>query len=160
MRSIDKIIVGTFIVFFIFAISIDYINGVAPVNERIRNENTSKWLWPPQFIFKLFYWWGENVDPILLDNDYFVKYLTILSPFVFAPFYLIGIYAIYNKKQWIRIPMILFSIILFLDLNYFFYQAIFSIEKTKKFIIIYIRIWLLSNISINFNLSILAEKCF
>jgi hypothetical protein len=135
MRSIDKIIIGSFIAFFIFAISIDYINSVAPVNERITNENTSKWIWPPQFAFKLYYWWCENVDPILLHNDYLVKYLTILSPFIFAPFYLIGIYAIYNKKQWIRIPMIIFSLVLFFDINYFFYQALFGIEKTKNLLL-------------------------
>jgi hypothetical protein len=132
MRSIDQLIIGTFIVFFIFAITIDYINSVAPVNEEIRHENTSKWLWPPQFVFKLFYWWSENVDPILLHNNYLVKYLTCLSPFLFAPFYLISIYAIYYKHQWIRIPIILFSLILFFDLNYFFYQASFGKEKTKN----------------------------
>ncbi|CAF1115921.1 unnamed protein product [Rotaria sordida] len=135
MRSIDKIIIGTFITFFIFAITIDYINSVAPVHEEIRDENTSKWLWPPQFVFKLFYWWCENVDTILLHNDFLVKYLTCLSPFLFAPFYLIAIYAIYHKRQWIRIPIILFSLILFFDLNYFFYQALFGKEKTKNLLL-------------------------
>ncbi|CAF3001375.1 unnamed protein product [Rotaria socialis] len=132
MRSIDKLIIGSFTVFFIFAISIDYINSVATVNEEIINENTSKWIWPPQFVLKLFYWWCENVDPILLHNDYLVKYLTFLSPFMFAPFYLIATYAIYNEKQWIRMPMIIFSLILFFDLNYFFYQAVFGTEKAKN----------------------------
>ena len=135
MYSIDKIIITTFIIFFIFSISIDYINSVAPVNQRIINENTLKWIWPPQFVFKLFYWWCKHVDPILLNNDYFVKYLTMLSPFIFAPFYLISIYAIYNQKQWIRIPIIIFSFILFFDLNYFFYQALFGIEKTRNILL-------------------------
>ncbi|CAF5091054.1 unnamed protein product, partial [Rotaria sp. Silwood1] len=84
------------------------------------------------FVFKLFYWWCENVDPILLHNDAFVKYLTCLSPFLFAPFYLLAIYAMYHKHQWIHIPIILFSLILFFDLNYFFYQTIFGKEKTKN----------------------------
>ncbi|CAF1070875.1 unnamed protein product [Didymodactylos carnosus] len=129
MQSIDKIIIGTFLAFFIFAITIDYINSVAPVNEKIRNENTSKWLWPPQAFFKLFY---ENVDPVLFHNNSFVKYLTCLSSFLFAPFYVTAIYAIYHKHQWIRKPMILFSLILFFDLNYFFYQALFGREKMKN----------------------------
>ncbi|CAF0737600.1 unnamed protein product [Adineta steineri] len=132
MQSLDKIIINTFIIFFIFAFTFDYINPVAPVNERITNEETSKWIWPPQFILKLYYWWCENVDPMLLTNDYLVKYLCFLSPFLFAPFYLIGIYAIYNKKQWIRIPIIIYSLIFFFDLNYFFYQALFGKEKTQN----------------------------
>ncbi|CAF1132157.1 unnamed protein product [Adineta ricciae] len=135
MRSIDKLIVGTFLVFFLIALTIDYINAVAPMNKQIRDEDTSKWSWPPAFILKLFYWWGHNVDPLLLTNESITKVLAILSPFVFAPFYLIGIYAICYKKRWIRMPMLLYALVLFLDLGYFFYQAIFGLEKSKNLVL-------------------------
>ncbi|UJR17727.1 hypothetical protein I4U23_004625 [Adineta vaga] len=135
MRTIDKIIIVSFIFFFIFAIFIDYINAVSPENKRIRYEDTSKWIWPPQFVLKVFYWWCEHADPFLLENETVAKYLAVLSPFLFAPFYLIGIYAIYNKKQWIRFPMIIYSFVLFFDLNYFFYQAIYGIEKSNNLLL-------------------------
>ncbi|CAF1488594.1 unnamed protein product [Adineta steineri] len=135
MQSLDKIIIGSFILFFVSAISLEYINAVAPGNERITNEKTSKWIWPPQFVLKSYYSWCENVDPILLNNDYLIKYFCCLSLLILAPFYLIGIYAIYNKKQWIRVPMIICALILFFGSNYFFYQALFGVEKTRNLLL-------------------------
>ncbi|CAF1126071.1 unnamed protein product [Adineta steineri] len=135
MQSLDKIIIGSFILFFVSAISLEYINAVTPVNERITNEKTSKWIWPPSFILKLYYSWCENVDPILLNNDYLMKYFCCFSLLILAPFYLIGIYAIYNKKQWIRVPMIICAFILFFGSNYVFYQGLFGVEKTRNILL-------------------------
>ncbi|CAF4146153.1 unnamed protein product [Adineta steineri] len=132
MQSLDKIIIGSFILFFVSAISLEYINAVTPVNERITNEKTSKWIWPPSFILKLYYSWCENVDPILLNNDYLMKYFCCFSLLILAPFYLIGIYAIYNKKQWIRVPMIICAFILFFGSNYVFYQEGLTINFEHK----------------------------
>ena len=55
-----------------------------------------------------------------------IKYLSVLSPFVFCPFYLVAICAIVTRREWIRIPIIIYASILFVDLSAFFVEAIWG----------------------------------
>jgi hypothetical protein len=50
----------------------------------------------------------------------------MLSPFVFCPFYLVSIFAIVTRREWIRIPIIIYSSILFVDLSAFFVEGIWG----------------------------------
>lgn len=71
-------------------------------------------------------WWCEICDPVLCYNPLWIKYLSMLSPFVFLPFYFVSMYAIVARKEWIRIPIIIYSSILFVDLSAFFVEGIWG----------------------------------
>ncbi len=55
-----------------------------------------------------------------------IKYLSLLSPLVFLPFYLLSIWAILTRREWIRLPIIIHSSILFVDLSAFFVEGIWG----------------------------------
>jgi hypothetical protein len=105
---------------------VDWINSVAPHNGGITEKNVHEFSWPPRPVFDVYWWWCRVADPVLLYNPLWIKYLSMLSPFVFAPFYLVAIYAIITRREWIRIPIIIYSSILFVDLSAFFVEAIWG----------------------------------
>jgi len=122
---VDRLIIGSFGTFCVIGIFIDYINAVAPVGG-VSPEAAKTWSWPPQFMFPAYFWWCRAADPILHLNPMWIKYLSWLSPFVFCPFYIVAIYGVYNRKDWIRMPIVVYASILFVDLSAFFVEAIYG----------------------------------
>ena len=123
--TLDRIIVVTYAIFCTIAILVDYINAFAPVGLLTRSK-AAEWQWPPAFIWPLYFWWCEHADPILQYNPLWIKYLSLLSPVIFAPFYIINIYAILTRQNWIRIPSVIYASILFVDLSAFYVEAIWG----------------------------------
>jgi len=123
--TIDYIIIASFAIFCVIAAFIDYINAFAPVGG-VTESDSKHWLWPPQFVFPFYFWWCRVCDPILQLNPLWIKYLSLLSPVVFIPFYIVAIYAIINKKPWIRIPCIMYASILFVDLSAFYVESVWG----------------------------------
>jgi len=104
---------------------VDYINAFAPVGG-VTELSAADWKWPPKFVWPLYFWWCKMCDPVLQLNPLWIKYLSMLSPLVFCPFYLVCIYAIYNQKDWIRIPIVMYAAVLFVDLSAFFVESIWG----------------------------------
>jgi hypothetical protein len=61
-------------------------------------------MWPPEWIIKIFLKWCEEVDPLLRANPLWYRTLAHISPVVYAPFYVLAIYAFINEREWIKIP--------------------------------------------------------
>ena len=74
----------------------------------------------------MFFWWCRAADPVLQLNPLWIKYLSLLSPVVFAPFYLASIYAVSRGRDWIRIPSVMYASVLFVDLSCFTVEAIWG----------------------------------
>jgi len=125
MTTLDRVLVGSFATFFVIGVVVDYINAFGPANG-ITRENTKDWNWPPQVVWDLYFWWARICDPVLAVNPVWIKYLSLLSPVVFCPFYLLSIWAIVTRREWIRIPIIIYSSILFIDLSAFFVEGIYG----------------------------------
>jgi len=126
MTGIDKLMVVSFAIFFVIGCVVDYINAISPADGGVTRETAKLWSWPPPPVFDAYFWWCDICDPILQINPLWIKYLSMLSPFVFCPFYLVAIYAIIKRREWIRIPIIIYSAILFIDLSAFFVEAIWG----------------------------------
>ena len=77
-------------------------------------------------MWQLYFWWCEHADPVLQLNPLWIKYLSVLSPVVFCPFYLASIYAITRRRDWIRIPSIMYASVLFVDLSAFFVEGVWG----------------------------------
>ena len=59
-------------------------------------------------------------DPIFLDTPLWLRVMCGIDGFVFGPFYLVLIYAFVRRRDWIRIPAIVFvSAIVYSTLVYF-----------------------------------------
>jgi hypothetical protein len=57
--------------------------------------------------------WAQRTDPLWLANPPVVRIQTGLSVFVYGPFYLLTIGALFRKASWIRLPALLISGALF-----------------------------------------------
>lgn len=62
-------------------------------------------------------WWCELADPLLCANPLWFKVMCFVSPFVYAPLYLVAIYAMVRGLEWIRIPILITSGALFYTLS-------------------------------------------
>jgi hypothetical protein len=69
--------------------------------------------WPPRFFIDLVHWYGRTFDPALMARGAWWKATIWLDVIVFGPYYLFATYAFIKGKDWIRIPTIIYSSILF-----------------------------------------------
>lgn len=58
--------------------------------------------------------------------------LLISTPFLSTSSYLVAIYAIVTRKEWIRVPILLYSSVLFVDLAAFFVEAIWGLVPSPN----------------------------
>lgn len=70
-------------------------------------------LWPPRFVVDLVHWWGHNYDPVIIARPAWWKVAILFDVVVFGPFYVVAIYAYTQGKEWIRIPSIIYSSLMF-----------------------------------------------
>ena len=91
--ALDTTIIVTYAVFFTIGVFVDYINAFAPVGGLTR-KTAADWSWPPSFMWPPYFFWCEHADPVLQLNPLWIKYLSLLSPVLFCPFYAVSIYAI------------------------------------------------------------------
>ena len=69
--------------------------------------------WPLPFFVDLVHWWGNTFDPLLMARPMWWKATIWLDILFFGPYYLAASYAFIKGKDWIRIPTIIYSSILF-----------------------------------------------
>jgi hypothetical protein len=124
LPGIDKLIIVSLSIFFVIALFVDYINALAPIGG-VSIESSKLWKWPPQFVWDLYFFWVQ-IDPLLHAQPAWCQFVSWLSPFIYAPFYLWAIYCIYNRKEAIRIPMIIYASLLFETLAIYYYEAIWG----------------------------------
>lgn len=70
-------------------------------------------LWPPAPAVNAIHWWGSTFDPVLMARPVWWKMTIWIDALGFGPFYVIAIYAFATGKDWIRLPSIIYSAMLF-----------------------------------------------
>jgi hypothetical protein len=70
-------------------------------------------VWPLPFFIDMVHWYGNTFDPLLMARPMWWKATIWLDVLFFGPFYLAAAYAFIKGKDWIRIPTIIYSSILF-----------------------------------------------
>jgi hypothetical protein len=86
--------------------------------------------WPPKPFIDLVHWWGKNFDPVLLVRPVWWKATIWLDAILFGPFYIAAIYAFIRGRDWIRIPAIIQSSILFTNVTIILSEEIFGVWKS------------------------------
>ncbi len=69
--------------------------------------------WPLPFLVDMVHWWGGHFDPLQMARPPWWKATIWLDAVLFGPYYAVAIYAFIKGKEWIRIPTIIYSCILF-----------------------------------------------
>ncbi len=55
------------------------------------------------------HWYAVSFDPIFLDPPTFLWLMCTFDAFVFGPFYLVLIYAFVRRRNWIRVPALIYG---------------------------------------------------
>jgi hypothetical protein len=108
-RPIDWLLLGFFIINLGFITYIVDIKQLVIV-DRARFEYP---LWPPRAMVDLVHWWGGRFDPLLIARPAWWRATIWLDSILFGPFYAVAIYALVKGKEWIRVPAIFWSGVMF-----------------------------------------------
>lgn len=66
-------------------------------------------VWPPAPVVDLVHWWGETYDPLLLARPPFWQMTIWIDVLFFGPFYFAALYAFIRRREWIRVPALVWS---------------------------------------------------
>jgi hypothetical protein len=110
-RKVDWIFVGFFLINFFF---ITYIVDL----EQLVVSDPSHFqqpLWPPAPMVAMVHWYGSSFDPLLMARPQWWKMTIWIDVLFYGPFYALAIYAFIKGRDWIRIPAIFYSGMMFAD---------------------------------------------
>ena len=98
-----------------FFLNLFYITYIVDLEQLvIKNPDDFQYpLWPLPFLVDMVHWWGITFDPLQWARPTWWKATIWLDAVFFGPYYLFAIYAFIKGKDWIRIPTIIYSSILF-----------------------------------------------
>jgi hypothetical protein len=71
--------------------------------------------WPPAFFVDMVHSYGMRLDPLLLSRPVWWKMTIWLDVLFYGPFYALATYAFIRGRDWIRIPAVFYSGMLFAD---------------------------------------------
>ena len=108
-RRVDWIFVGFFLInlFFITYI-VDIEQLIIPDPSHFQQP-----LWPPASMIRMVHSYGNSFDPLLMARPQWWKMTIWLDVLFYGPFYVLAIYAFIKGKEWIRIPAIFYSGMMF-----------------------------------------------
>lgn len=66
-------------------------------------------IWPPESLLHLVHWWERSFDPLLLARPAWYRATIWLDVLGFGPFYVAAIYAFVKRRNWIRIPVVIWA---------------------------------------------------
>jgi len=108
-RRMDWLFVFFFLINFFF---ITYIVDVEQIIIRDPN-NYQQPIWPPELMVKLIHWYGSSFDPLLMARPVWWRMTIWIDSLFYGPFYAFAIYAFIKGRDWIRIPAIFYSGMMF-----------------------------------------------
>jgi hypothetical protein len=110
-RRLDWLFVAFFIINFFF---ITYVVDL----EQLVIPDPSQYVqpaWPPPIMLKVIHFYGSTYDPLLIARPQWWKNTIWLDVLFYGPFYAVAIYAFLRGREWIRIPAIFYSGMMFAD---------------------------------------------
>jgi emopamil binding protein len=65
--------------------------------------------WPLPPVVDAIHWWGRNFDPLVLARPVWWRALIWIEVLLYGPFYAAAVYAFLLRRDWIRIPSIMWA---------------------------------------------------
>jgi hypothetical protein len=89
-------------------------------------------IWPLPFMVDIIHWYGRTFDTVLIARPVWWKATIWIDAIFFGPFYIAGIYAFIKGKEWIRIPAIIYSSVLFTNVAIILAEEIWGPYASPK----------------------------
>jgi hypothetical protein len=110
-RRLDWLIVAFFVInFFFITYIVDLEQLVIPDPTQYRQP-----AWPPPVMLNMIHSYGSTFDPLLMARPQWWKNTIWLDVLFYGPFYAMAINAFLRGREWIRIPAIFYSGMMFAD---------------------------------------------
>jgi emopamil binding protein len=89
-------------------------------------------LWPPRAIVDLVHWWGRNFDPPLMAREAWWRATIWIDVLGFGPFYGAAIYAFVKRRDWIRLPAIIWSSVMLTNVTIILFEEFAGAHATSR----------------------------
>ncbi len=112
-RKVDWIFVGFFL------INLCFITYIVDIEQIIISDPThfQQPPWPPASMVKVIHWYGTSFDPLLIARPLWWKMTIWVDALLYGPFYVFAIYAFIKGRDWIRMPAIFYSGMMFMGVT-------------------------------------------
>jgi len=110
-RKLDWFFIGFFLINLLF------ITYIVDIEQLIISDpyHFTQPLWPPAPMVKMIHNYRTTLDPLLMARPQWWKNTIWLDVVFYGPFYVAALYAFIKGKNWIRIPAIFYSGMMFAD---------------------------------------------
>ena len=101
--------------------------------EQIVIPDTSHWtypVWPPRAIVDLSHWWGKTFDPLLYARPVWWRATIWIDVVLFGPYYVFAVYAFIKKRNWIRVPSIIYASVMLTNVTIILSEEIWGPHAT------------------------------
>jgi emopamil binding protein len=108
-RKVDWIFTGFFL------INLFFITYIVDIEQLIISDpfHFQQPIWPPASMVSLIHWYGSSFDPLLMARPPWWKMTIWIDSLLYGPFYAFAIFAFIKGRDWIRIPAIFYSGMMF-----------------------------------------------
>ena len=149
-RRVDWIFVG------FFMINLFFITYIVDLEQLIIPDpfHFQQPLWPPAATVKLIHAYGSFFDPLLMARPQWWKMTIWIDVLFYGPFYVLAIYAFVKGRDWIRIPAIFYSGMMFMGVSVILGEEIAGPHAAPHFpVVLGLNLpWLLMPIFLTFRL--------
>jgi hypothetical protein len=125
-RPVDWILLGFFVV------NLGFITYIVDLEQLVIADVTrfEYPLWPPRALVDLVRWWGNTFDPLLNGRPAWWRATIWLDVLLFGPFYAAAIWAIVKGREWIRVPAIFWSGVMFANVSIIMFEELVGPHAT------------------------------
>lgn len=119
-RPLDWVLLG------FFAINLLFITYIVDVEQLVIADRAhfEYPVWPPRVLVDLVHFWGDKFDPLQNARPPFWRATIWLDVLLFGPFYAAAIWAIVKGRDWIRVPAIFWSGIMFANVSILMFEEL------------------------------------
>ncbi len=137
MSRRSKILDALIVSFFVF--NLVFVTGmVSPIQILYEDLTTTVYRpWPPSFVVEWVQWWGLSFDPTLMTRPVWRLTTVWIDVLLFGPFYMVGVYAIVGRRNWIRGPALMYAAIMLTNVTIIMSESSFgSVQAPFPFILL------------------------
>ena len=109
-----------------FAVNLGFITYIVDLEQLVIADSAhfTYPLWPPAPLVDLVHWWGHHFDPLLMARPPWWRATIWLDSLLFGPFYAVAMFAILRGKEWIRVPAIFWSGVMFANVSIIMFEEL------------------------------------
>lgn len=131
----NKLLYLSLILFFTINLSfityiVDLEQIVIPVEQAQDPSKLQYPLWPPKPLVDLVHWYGRSFDPVLIARPPWWRATIWIDSLFFGPFYAVALFAFVFKKNWIRIPSIVWGSVLMTNVTVILFEEFLGPHAT------------------------------